>query len=440
MRRAVMGAVLAAAVVPGGWNGAWSNGCAAEMPAAGPKAGAVSFDLTLDRGLPEYWYSGDEGRKPEVRSQGKYGTCWALTAASAMETALLPQERTVFSAEHMALQNAFSVPLEDGGDYLMLMAYLSGWQGPVTEAEDPYGDGYSPDGLAPAVHVQEMQILEGESVESIKQAVYEFGSVQTSLYMSRGTTAPERLYYNEETDAYYYPEEKQQNHDILILGWDDSFSRFRFRQAPDCDGAFICQNTWGSDFGEDGIFYVSYADANIGVSGIVYSKVESADNYDHIYQTDDCGWQGRQGYETDTCWFANVYTARRAEELKAAGFYATGQNASWEIYLVHDFEDAGSFERMEFLRSGSAQRTGYYTEELSEPVRLAAGERFAVIVKMTTPEEKNPVAVEYRANDYTQNVVTEGKEGYISQYGKLWQNTEESFGTNVCLKAYTDGY
>jgi hypothetical protein len=65
------------------------------------------------------------------------------------------------------------------------------------------------------------------------------------------------------------------------------------------------------------------------------------------------------------------------------------------------------------------------------------GERFAVVVKLTTPGRNNPVAVEYRANEYTQNVTTVGKEGYLSQDGQRWQNTEERFGTNVCLKAYT---
>ena len=61
-----------------------------------------------------------------------------------------------------------------------------------------------------------------------------------------------------------------------------------------------------------------------------------------------------------------------------------------------------------------------------------------MVVKMTTPGEWNPVAVEYKSDEYTQNVTTEGKEGYLSQTGDYWQNTEEEFGTNVCLKAYTN--
>lgn len=412
--------------------------------------------------LPDRWYAGDYGKKPVVKSQGKYGTCWALTATSALEAVLLPSCDTVFSADHMVLSNAFTADIEDGGDYLMTMAYLSGWQGPVTEAEDPYGDEISPDGLTAAVHVQEMQLLSGVSLEEVKQAVYEYGAVQTSLYMSRATTAADASYYNEATAAYYYPDTEVQNHDVLILGWDDSFSRLKFAKTPPIDGAFICQNTWGSDFGEDGIFYVSYADANIMKSGILYSRVEASDNYDCIYQADDCGWQGKQGYGDGTCWFANVYTvgaeaeadsaeekdaeaeADSAEErdvgtemLAAVGFYATSENVEYEIYLVRNFESYEDFDRREFLQSGSMARAGYYTVDLEEERQLTAGERFAVIVKITAAGEKNPVAVEYQADEYTQNVTLDGKESYLSQYGTYWENTQERFGTNVCLKAYT---
>lgn len=395
----------------------------------------LSLDTT--QLLPKRWYAGDYGKKPTVKSQGKYGTCWALTATSALEAVLLPEEHLVFSADHMALNNAFTVDVDDGGDYLMTMAYLSGWQGPVLEAEDPYGDEYSPDDLQPIVHVQEMQVLEDAEVSEIKQAVYTYGAVQTSLYMSRSTTEAGSGYYQPETSAYYYPENQIQNHDILILGWDDSFSRYKFAQVPEIDGAFICQNTWGEDFGEDGIFYVSYADANIGVTGLVYDRVETTDNYDRLYQTDDCGWQGRQGYADETCWMANVYTAQANETLSAVGFYATGKNTSYELYLVKGFVDEDSFAEMVYLQRGAMQRMGYYTIDLKQPVSLSMGEPFAVIVKITTPGSENPVAVEYQADEYTANVTLEGKNGYLSQYGERWEHTESGFGTNVCLKAYT---
>ncbi|MCD7841518.1 MAG: lectin like domain-containing protein, partial [Lachnospiraceae bacterium] len=164
---------------------------------------------------------------------------------------------------------------------------------------------------------------------------------------------------------------------------------------------------------------------------------EDTDNYDHLYQYDPCGWQGQQGYESEDCYFANVYTAEGEELLSAIGFYATGEDASYEIYLVHDFDGTDSFDRMEFLQSGSLEDMGFYTVDLDAEQELAEGERFAVVVKIHVPGETNPVAVEYRSDEYTQNVTTEGKESYLSRYGISWENTQEIFETNVCLKAYT---
>lgn len=387
--------------------------------------------------LPSRYSSVDCGRKPTVKSQGSYGTCWALAATSALESALLPEQRIVFSADHLALNNAFTVPVNDGGDARMTMAYLNGWQGPVTEEEDPYGDGYSPGNLSPAVHVQEIQLLDGADRQEIKEAVQKYGAVQTSLYMSRETVLPETGYYNEWTAAYYDPQEETQNHEILILGWDDSFSRFLFAQTPDQDGAFICQNSWGEDFGNQGIFYVSYADANIARTAMAYTKIEPADNYDRIYQTDDCGWRGRQGYDDGECWFANVYRAGEGEQLAAAGFYAVGEDTFYELYLVETFSGTADFSKRRLLKRGTFRWSGYYTVELSEEIPLREGGRFALLVHINTPDVKNPVAVEYRGDPDAKNVTTDGKYGFISRDGNDWDHTEEKYGSNVCLKAYT---
>ncbi len=388
--------------------------------------------------LPRRFDSREQGRIPVIKSQGSYGTCWALAATSALEASLPFDLQTQFSADHMALNNRFVTSLSDGGDYVMVMAYLSGWQGPVLEREDPYGDAYSPDGLSPAIHVQEIRLLEECTREEIKEAVCQYGAVQTSLYMSRSETAPKKGYYNPLNAAWYYPQERTQNHDVIILGWDDDYSRFHFSQVPPEDGAFICQNSWGEKFGENGIFYVSYADANIARTGLAYSRIEAADNYDFLYQTDDCGWVGQQGYASETCWFANVYTAgsESSLQLRAFGFYATGSDTVCELYLVHDFENPDSFSDMKFLQKKELDQPGYYTVDLGEAEELRPGERFAMVVKITSPGEKHPAAVEYPADIYSQSVTTEGKEGYLSQDGRYWENTEQKFGSNVCLKGY----
>ncbi len=404
------------------------------------QGGRIFAQAVQTDAIPSYYYSGDVGRKPTVKDQGIYGTCWAITATSALETALLPERRIVFSADHMTHRNSFTAEIEDGGDYQMLMAYLCGWQGPVKEEEDLYGDGYSPASLSPAVHVQEVQILSGGTAEEIKAAIEAYGSVQTSLYMDRETVQEDAGYYRSDTASYYYPEPAEENHDVLILGWDDAYPAERFAAIPDRDGAFICLNTWGAAFGEEGIFYVSYADPNIAGTCVAYTRVEGTDNYDHLYQYDDCGWVGQQGYNSNECWFSGVFTAEGEETLKAVGFYATDTDTFYDLYLVHEFQGTASFDSMDYLQSGSFAEMGYYTVDLEQECSLSGGERFAVVVKITASEETNPVAVEYRADAYTQNVTTGGKESYLSQYGTNWENTQEKFGTNVCLKVYTQDH
>ena len=393
--------------------------------------------LELEETIPVKYDARAAGKQPAVKSQGSLGTCWAITVTSALEAALLPGEHLVFSADHMSLNNGFHITQSEGGDYNMAMSYLSGWYGPVLEEEDPYGDGTSPDGLTARVHVQEMQLLEGMDREQIKKMIWRYGPVQTSLYMDRKTTSAALPYYNTETFAYNYTQEEICTHDVLILGWDDTFSKENFVSQPGEDGAWICQNTWGEKFGDGGIFYVSYEDANIARGGVAYTKVEPADNYDRIYQTDVCGWQGQQGYETESCFFANVYTAQEAETLEAVGFYTTDFHSSYEVYVVDDFEDTGSFADRRLLTGGWIGNSGYYTIPLGEAVELEAGQRFAVVVKIRTENATKPVAVELHKDEYTDTVTLEGKEGYLSLYGETWEYTEEKFGTNVCLKAYT---
>ena len=411
-----------------------------EQPPEAPKAEAAWVPFSWGKEpLPESYDSRLFGRAPQVRDQGSFGTCWAFASLAALESSLLPQEEAEFSVDHMSLQNSFNLSQDQGGEYSMSMAYLLAWQGPVLESEDPYGDGLSPEGLSACKHVQEIQILPSKDYEAIKRAVYEKGGVQSSLYTDLTQLGQESRFYNADTNAYCYSGPEKANHDSVIVGWDDHFPKENFREMPEGDGAFLCMNSWGREFGDQGYFYVSYYDSNIGVSNISYTGIWPFDHYDQIYQTDLCGWMGQIGYGQETVWFANVYQAQSEEKLEAAGFYATMENTSYEIYVADRLEGEGSrgLSEASLAASGQLRYSGFYTIPLEEEIRLEAGERFAVIVRITTPGAVHPAAIEYDGGSGVAHVDLSDGEGYLSSDGQSWERVEETMNCNLCLKAYT---
>ncbi len=393
-----------------------------------------------DEKIYPYMYSyREDGRISTVKNQGDLGTCWAFASLTALESALLPENEYDFSEDHMTFHNGYNLSQSEGGEYNMSMAYLAAWKGPVLEEDDPYGDGYSPDGISPVFHVQEMQIIESKNFDGIKKAVFLYGGVQSSLYMSiNDAWGNSSGVYNADNYSYCYIGTQKANHDVVIIGWDDSYPASSFATPPEGDGAFICINSWGDNFGDNGYFYVSYYDSNIGVHNLVYTGIENTDNYDNIYQSDLCGWVGQMGYGREYALFANVYEARSNEMLKAVGFYATGPDTEYEVYFVDNFEGVESFEKKVPVASGLVSNAGYYTVDIDGERFLMEGRKYAVAVKITTPNSVHPIAIEYRADRSTSTVdVTDG-EGYISLGGRSWEHVEETQKCNVCLKAYTD--
>ncbi|MBO5245837.1 MAG: cell surface protein [Eubacterium sp.] len=405
-----------------------------------PKNEAVSVDTMSTTSFLPYKYDlREQQRVSAVKDQGPLGTCWAFATLTALESSLLPEQEAHFAEDHMTLNNSFHQEQNDGGDYTMSMAYLASWQGPVRAADDPYGDGVTDPSLQAVCHVQEMQVMESGDLQKIKEAVFKYGGVQTSIYTTLQNSSSTSVYYNSQTNAYCYQGSEKSNHDVVIIGWDDSFAKENFSTPPEEDGAFICQNSWGAEFGEDGIFYISYYDSNIGIHNVVYTKVESVDNYDSIYQSDLCGWVGQMGYDRESIYGANVFRAKSKEQIEAAGFYATGKDTTYDIYVVKNFKDTTSLEPENRIKvaQGQLSNAGYYTIPFTKPVEVERGERFAIMLYLTTPNAVYPMAIEYAADELTQEVdITDG-EGYISIRGSKWNRVEEQAKSNLCIKAFS---
>lgn len=373
-----------------------------------------------------------------VENQGTFGTCWAFASTAALETSQTNGEILDFSVDHMTMNSGFNIAPTEGGDYNMALAYLAAWKGPVLAADDPYGDGITDTSLGAVRHLQEARMIEEKDLNKIKSMIMRYGGVESSLYMSIQNAWDSSEDYEPMTASYYYAGNERPNHDIVIVGWDDDYSRENFNHMPENDGAFICRNSWGEDFGDAGYFYVSYEDSNLGTSNIVYTRLDETDDYRMNYQSDMLGWVGTLGYKEPSAWFANVYTAGQDEILRAVSFYATGGQTTYDIYAVPEYYGAESLEHPVYLGSGYCEDGGYYTVDIPEIVRLRAGSRFAVMVRITTEGSERPIAIEFAASELTSGADLSDGEGYISYDGSQWNSAEAEYGCNLCLKAFTD--
>lgn len=143
------------------------------------------------------------------------------------------------------------------------------------------------------------------------------------------------------------------------------------------------------------------------------------------------------GYEGETAWGANVFTAETEERLAAVSFYATDELTSYEIYVVVD-PDAAKFDNKQLVAQGNLRHAGYYTIDLEEEIQLQSEQHFAIILRITTPDVKMPLAAEYYQKDsqWTKAEVQAG-ESYISSDGESWQDAGLKLRCNLCLKAFT---
>ena len=396
--------------------------------------------------LPSKYDLRELGRVTPVKNQGEIGDCWAFTTYGSIESNLLTNEKKVydFSEINLASQHGFDWSPNDGGNREMAAAYLTRWQGPVSEEDDPYPNPAQPynieirDGKVSRKHIQDILFIpdriDSFDNDDIKNAVMKYGAVYSSIYIADG-------YYNSSKFSYYNNIVSVANHGVDIIGWDDSYSRYNFINTPPGDGAFICRNSWGSEWGDGGYFYMSYYDIVLGSSNAVYTGVEPVNNYSKIYQYDELGLVGYYpGPSTslNEIWFTNIFTANTAginsENLAAVSFYTTKENTSYEIFIESDNNTYG-FSRISqsSVKLGTIEMPGYHTIKLDSSIKLTSGKKFAVAVKLIQNGVIAPL--EMPAAGYSSKATFESGQSYLSLDGNSWSQLSNG---NVCLKAFTN--
>ncbi len=365
--------------------------------------------------LPSAYDLRSDGLMTSVKDQNPYGTCWTFASMASLESTIIARNPDADLSEWYLAYYTYSdvfgfAPtnadgdevesrMNSGGNYNMAAAMLCSGMGPVVESFFPYHD-YSviEKGKAKTLdtlrdeaqyHVTDVvlfpydvyddALLQGQ-INAVKQAVYD-GHAMVLNYAEDGACM------NYETYGYYYDGDFSDAgyHAVTIVGWEDDYPAENFNTDPGMDGAWLIKNSWGADFGDNGYFWISYADPSI--FDLYYLDMEPAEAHTVYYQYDDYGcWSSLSIADEgdEYAHMANVFTAEEDTWLTSVMFCTVMENENYEVKVYTDLRSTvnPSSGVVRASAEGVSEHAGYHTVDLDTPVFVEAGETFSVAVKL----------------------------------------------------------
>lgn len=342
---------------------------------------------------------GEENYVTPIKSQSG-GTCWAFGAYSSLESNLLMNGLWTGVGEagqpdlaeyHLDWWNGFNnffnadteppydgVEVHNGGNYLMTAAYLSRGEGAVRDVD---AQSYSnpPDRFNDSYHYFYVRDIEWFTVGAdlsnlnmVKQMVIDHGAVATCLRADDNFMSTSYIHYQPVES--YLP----LNHAVGIIGWDDNLP---VEGAPG-PGAWLCKNSWGSQWGLGGYFWISYYDKYAGqeptLGAVSFYNVEPS-QYDKVYYYDYHAWRDELPQFSQAF---NAFTVDKDFLLKAVNYFTVVDSADYTVIIYDDFID-GQLANPLAQASGYNAIKGLHTADLDNVIVFEAGDDFYIYMEFS---------------------------------------------------------
>ncbi len=370
-------------------------------------------------GLPSYFDWRDRNMVTPVKEQYPCGLCWAFTAVAEFESKILINEGIAydFSEQNLAscdflTSSGIAQSCSTGGNPFRSTNFFT-QTGVSLESCAPFMgmDGVPCNDSCEIIKNVNGWRLIANDVDTIKTAIYQYGPVSTAM------DAADPAFKAYTGGVYEYYDSMLVNHAVLIVGWNDSL-------GP--EGSWIVKNSWGTDWGIDGYFYIAYGAAKIGSMSSYISSYKDYDSDESILYYDEGGFLcfGDEGFFINTgsigagkpaAWCAVIFTPDISGTIKNIDFWTTSTDARYEIRVYDQMED-GKMKQLRAIQRGRCEEVGYYSIPLFKLVPVTRGSDFVVVLKLTTPEYNFPIPVDVMGWEYAESGLC-----YVSEDGQIWQ-------------------
>lgn len=401
-----------------------------------------------------------------IKNQGTLDTCWTFGSLGALESFLLHKGYGSydFSEEHLK----WWATLNDEGygwnrrSYAgaydsTSIGYFTSWCGPKLESEIPYS--YIKYGTKPsnmneaktAFNISDIMYLKNDK-ETVKNAIIQYGAVYTGYYHSNSSS-----YYDSTKGTYCYSGSRTPtNHAIVIVGWDDNYSKDNFKQSSNINnnGAWLIKNSWGNNNNEGGYLWISYEDTSIlddgyNVNYCILDAQEANDNL-KLYQYDEEGavytfkYLNESGEYDKTLYCGNSFEfSEEYNILQSVVFESTNIGAKYTIDYIPYENNNINLNNKVTLYSGIINYAGYINCDLEDYILPSGKGIIAVSIDNTANNKAASIGCQenlvYSSGEYLYKAKVNLGESYVIKDGQVQDINvyDSSELRNLSIKAIT---